>query len=329
MIRSYIKYVNDHKEVPLSLIFCGLVFGLIFYFAGEDLSYAAYPVVVCLFFMFIYSTYRFIKYKSRIDTLSIIINENWTDISKLPDTSTYTEQLYTELIHSLNEQKNNTISAKEEKLRTITEYITMWAHQIKTPISGLNLIVQDMSDDDSQAIKEKLFEIEQYVNSTLQFMRLDSFNSDLILEKVDIHDLSKQSARYFARQFITKHLTLKIDDFDMTIVTDEKWLLFAVNQIMSNAIKYTSEGGIRIYVEGTSLVIQDTGRGISKEDLPRLFENGFTGYNGHMDKKATGIGLYLSNKILTRLGASLKIESEVDKGTSVYIDLSSFDRQMN
>lgn len=324
MIKSYFNFIKDYKEVPLSLLFCGMIFTIIFYLSGEDMSYAAYPVVVCFFFLFIFSIFKFSKYKSRTDTLNVIIKEKWTDVSKLPETSKYTEDLYTDLVKNLNEHKNKIISEKEEKLRTITEYISMWAHQIKTPIAGLNLIVQDMSDEDSQAIKEKMFEIEQYVNSTLQFMRLDSFNSDLILEKVDVHDIAKQSARYFARQFITKYLSLKIEDFELTVITDEKWLLFAVNQIMSNAIKYTTEGGVRVYIDNTCLVIQDTGRGISKDDLPRLFENGFTGYNGHMDKKATGIGLYLSNRILTKLGASLRIESEVDVGTSVYIDLCEF-----
>jgi len=124
-----------------------------------------------------------------------------------------------------------------------------------------------------------------------------------------------------------KKISLDLQEMDTLVVTDEKWLVFVLKQILSNALKYTPAGRkISIYMDINfvkTLVIEDTGIGISAEDLPRIMERGFTGYNGRMDKKATGIGLYLTRQILDRLNHEITIESVSGQGTKVYINLSN------
>ncbi len=158
----------------------------------------------------------------------------------------------------------------------------------------------------------------------LSYLRLDSDTTDFVLKKFDIFDIVKQSVRKYAHLFIKKKINLNLEETSFTALTDEKWLSFAIEQILSNSLKYTKEGFISICLENEStLVIKDTGIGIAEEDLPRVFEKGFTGYNGRYDKKSTGIGLYLCKRILLKLGHTISINSRITEGTEVKINFNS------
>ena len=145
----------------------------------------------------------------------------------------------------------------------------------------------------------------------LGYLKIDGTSSDLLLQNYSLLDIVRQSVRKYAYMFIRKNIILELKEMNCTVLTDEKWLVFVIEQILSNALKYTSSGKISIYMEDTEeklLIIEDTGIGIAEEDLPRVFEKGFTGYNGRMDKKATGIGLYLCKKILDKLSHKITID---------------------
>ena len=206
------------------------------------------------------------------------------------------------------------------------EYYTMWVHQIKTPIAALHMILQSMElGKEKRAISQELFKIEQYVEMALHFVRMGTMSSDLRLESYSIKSIVNDVIKKYSTIFINKKIKLNLEDIDIEVITDEKWISFVLEQIISNALKYTKKGTISIYMDNKSketLVIEDTGIGIAKEDIPRVFERGFTGYNGRMDKKSTGIGLYLCKKILDNLSHKINIVSEVGKGTIVAIDFS-------
>ena len=203
--------------------------------------------------------------------------------------------------------------------RGAAAYYAMWAHQIKTPITAMNLLLQQPGEADKNALSAELFRIEQYVEMVLSYLKLDGNGSDFVLRKRQLDPIVRGCVRKYAKLFIMKKLPLNFTDTGMTVYTDEKWLSFMIEQLLSNALKYTSNGGISIYAEGKALVIEDTGIGISPEDLPRLGERGFTGYNGHEDKKSTGLGLYLCKTICGKLGHKLIIESKPQSGTRVKI----------
>ena len=164
----------------------------------------------------------------------------------------------------------------------------------------------------------------------LQYLRLESESSDLVLKTQNLDDIIRQAVKKYAPLFIRKKLTLVYEPVNCQVLTDEKWLEFVLEQILSNAIKYTKRGSVAVYMddrEEKTLVIADTGIGIAAEDVPRVFEKGFTGYNGRYDKRSTGIGLYLCRRVLNRLSHTIRIESEPGQGTRVYINLDTVNLQ--
>lgn len=199
------------------------------------------------------------------------------------------------------------------------DYFTLWAHQIKTPISAMRLIMQSEPELYNEELGQELFKIEQYVEMVLNYLRLDSDYTDFVLRRYSVDSMVKQSVRKYAKQFIRKKISLVYEGTDVTVVTDEKWLCFVLDQLLSNALKYTASGHIAITVTNEALIIEDTGIGIAPEDLPRVFEKGYTGYNGRTDKKSTGIGLYLCKRILTKLGHEISVESTLGEGTKVTV----------
>ena len=206
------------------------------------------------------------------------------------------------------------------------DYYTLWAHQIKTPIAAMRLLIQSGDGTlDTQGVRElesELFRTEQYVELALSYQRLNGAD-DLVIKRCRLDGIIRQAVRKYAMQFIRKGLTLSYDGVDCVVLTDEKWLEFVIEQLLANALKYTPTGGISIYMqEEKTLVIADTGIGIAPEDLPRVFEKGYTGYNGRADKKSTGIGLYLCRRILGQLGHTITAQSKPGEGTKVKLNLA-------
>ena len=241
---------------------------------------------------------------------------------QLPPPENLIEEDYRQLIRALGEEKQRQASAMDLRMSDMQDYFTLWAHQIKTPIAAMRLILQTKPENSAMEIEGELFRVEQYVEMVLNYLRLDSDSTDFVFRTCALDDIIRQCVRKYAKQFIRKRIRLEYEGTALQVLTDEKWLCFVIEQILSNALKYTAAGSIRIFTRGETLVIADTGMGIAPEDLPRVFEKGYTGYNGRTDKKATGIGLYLCKRILNRLGHEISISAQVGKGTRVSIDLS-------
>ena len=200
----------------------------------------------------------------------------------------------------------------------------MWVHQIKTPIAALRLLLQREPRSDTAALRAELFRIEQYVEMVLSYQRLGAGTVDLVLRRTELDSVVRSCVRKYAPLFITKKLPLELGETGLEAVTDEKWLAFVIEQLLSNALKYTEKGGIRILAEGRSLVIEDSGAGIAPEDLPRLGERGFTGYNGRAEHGSTGLGLYLCRRICGLLGHGLRFESELGRGTRAILSFPEY-----
>lgn len=201
------------------------------------------------------------------------------------------------------------------------DYYTTWAHQIKTPISVMRMTLQDVDTAEHRELLAELFRIEQYVEMALNWVRLGSDSMDFVFREYELDGIIRQAIHKYASQFIRRRLKLSYEPAEIIVLTDEKWLLFIIEQILSNAIKYTQEGGVSIRVQDKVLKIEDTGIGIAPEDVPRIFEKGFTGYNGRADKKSTGLGLYLCSLTAEKLSHKIWVESEVGQGTAVFLDL--------
>lgn len=209
-----------------------------------------------------------------------------------------------------------------EKVREKEDFFALWAHQVKTPIAALKLLLED-ENPNNYSCKRELFKIENYVEMALNYLRFEELSGDLVLEKCRLLPLVKQVVKKFSTIFIHQHLSIEFENLDCEILTDDKWFSFVLEQVLSNSLKYTKEGGIKIFSRDTDLgkeiVVKDTGVGIRTEDIPRVFEKGYTGYNGRVDKKASGIGLYLCKGVCNKLGHGIRVESEIGKGTDVII----------
>lgn len=248
---------------------------------------------------------------------------------ELPLAKDLIEKDFIELINILFEDKQKLTLAAEYNRIELMDYYTMWVHQIKTPIAALRLLIQTKESEQNRDLLAELFKIEEYVEMVLGYLRMESMSSDMLLKKYSLDDMVKQAVRKYASIFIKKKIRLDFSELNCDVLTDEKWLVFVIEQLLSNGLKYTGENGeILIYMDKTlpkTLVIEDTGIGIQEEDIPRVFEKGFTGFNGRFDKKSTGIGLYLCKKILNKLSHKIRMESKVGKGTKIRISLDTVD----
>lgn len=240
------------------------------------------------------------------------------------------EALYRSMIAKMRQEKEELIFEDQKRYTEMMDYYGMWAHQIKTPIAAMRILVQSGMDREENEENQKLFrqlqmelfKTEQYVERVLSYLKIGDIAKDMVLERCDLGKVVRQAVKKYSRLFILQKLSLEMGEIAEIVLTDEKWLSFVVEQILSNALKYTKSGSVSIYLEQEGvLVIKDTGIGISAEDLPRIMEKGYTGYNGRIDKRSTGIGLYLCKKVMDKLHHQLRIDSEDGKGTKVVLDL--------
>lgn len=320
VIRGYIK---QNIKVLLLFIVFALVFCIVFSLYNLETEAIYYSIILCTFIGLIYICINFINYYKKHIQLYKLQNEISISLENLPSPKTLMEEDYTNLILNLNKEYKTYISKSDIAKSDMIDYYTMWVHQIKTPISALKLLIQTSESEISSDLSSELFKIEQYVEMVLSYIRLGSNKNDFVLKEYDLDNIVRQAIRKYAPLFIRKKISLDFQPTNYKVLTDEKWLVFVIEQLLSNAIKYTNKGKISIYsLENKKLVIEDTGIGISKEDIPRIFDKGFTGYNGRTDKKATGLGLYLCKNILDKLSHKISIESEVGVKTKVILDLA-------
>ncbi len=353
--RSYLK---EKFRLILGYLFMAAVFYIVSFLYGyEEISQNMfYALELALFFGTVFLVWDFFGYYRKCQALMLALQREEEKSEAFPEAETLPERLYRQAVEDSEREKRKLLTEYDKKKRDMADYYTMWIHQIKTPIAAMRLLLQE--DDGSgefaskgeesagepgendgtgagrpgrerQREREELFKIERYAEMALYFARLDSLSSDLLFKSCEVSDIVKQAVKKYSVLFLRSGLSFRMEEFELRAVTDEKWLCFVVEQVFSNALKYTRKGGIAIYgadAEGnmregrtSCFVIEDTGIGIKKSDLPRIFERGFTGYNGRMDRKSTGIGLYLCDQIMGRLSHTIRVKSGPGKGTKVIL----------
>ena len=332
-IHFILNYIISKKKLFLMVLVCSAIFAFTFWMYGITVAAVLYPALVCMVIMAaafaIMACSEYGKWKNMQEILQRAVGDD-SEFVKILDTAEIRKQVNTtdeienELLEIIERLKNGGMRLNDSmnmKYSDMVDYYTMWVHQIKTPIASMHLILQKEDSEDSRRLRAELFRVEQYVQMVLCFLRLDSDFTDYVIKEYRVDDIIRPAVRRLAPQFIMKKLALEYEQTDEVALTDEKWLSFVVEQILSNAGKYTSSGSISIKCDGDRLVISDTGIGIAAEDLPRIFDKGYTGFNGRADRKASGIGLYLCRRICDNLGHSIKVESAAGHGTTIIIGL--------
>lgn len=314
------KYLRDRIRGIIVWAISMAVVGATYYLFNLPWEAIRYVFILNTFFYLVFMAFDLYRYVEKKQQLKQLTNAIAYRSNFIEPVGNSIESDYMDMLNILIDAKNRLTTQYDRGHTEMLDYYSMWVHQIKTPIAALDLMIQTTQDANKSSMAVELFKVEQYVNMALNYLRLDSEDSDFIFKPVDVEMCVKQVVKKYRRIFIEKKLgiVLHIEE-GSKIVTDEKWLVFALEQVLSNALKYTSEGDITISYAKGQLIIEDTGCGIQPEDLPRVFEKGFTGYNGRLNTKATGIGLYLTKRILEKLSLNVDVQSEVGKGTKVII----------
>lgn len=349
-MKLFLDYISKIKFYIILQLFPVMLAEIIFFLYQLPIEPMVYVTVFWLITGICACLNGFYRYRKKVEQLELIAAAPDINLSQMDSPVGQDERFQQEIMQQLNQMRIDVENASQKSSEDMTDYYTMWAHQIKTPIFALRLLLQESTEENKEKLSE-LFKIEQYVEMVLGYLRTEDMSSDLKLSRCSLDRIIRDQIHKYAGIFVSKKLTLTYESISQDVLTDEKWLGFVIGQILSNALKYTRTGGIRIYlekklsldtddvsisignddcnkVEKLTLVIEDTGIGIRAEDIPRIFEKGYTAVNGRDDNRATGIGLYLSNKIMRKLGHRLYITSAEEKGTKVFLEFSVEDLNM-
>lgn len=328
-MKLFLKYIKQRRRVIIAFGVFSLLFIVSFALYHLPMKAVIYPILLCVLFALIFAIFDFRRIRKKHDMLKSINGIIEIANREFPSADGVEDEDYQKIIRLLSAEYNDLSCVTSKRYSDTVDYYTVWAHQIKTPIASMKLTLQNEDSAMARKLSAELFRIEQYVEMVLTFLRLDSESTDYLFREYDLDTIIKQAVKKFSGEFIGRKISLKFEPTCKRIVTDEKWLSFVIEQVLSNALKYTRAGSITIFLDKEDMLhISDTGIGIAPEDLPRIFENGFTGYNGRSDKKASGIGLYLCKRVCNNLGHKITAESVVDVGTTIFIDLSQTKAQV-
>lgn len=322
-MKLFARYIKQRwRGIAVGIAFC-IFFIISFSLYHLPIAAVVYPATLCFLLGLILMILDFQRIRRKHKVLTSIRSLTDTITGTFPYIDGIEDEDYQQIIRLISDEHNAYCSEMNRSYSDMVDYYTVWVHQIKTPIASMRLHLQNEDTALSRKLSADLFRVEQYVEMVLTFLRLNSDSTDYVIKEHDLDSIIKQTVKKFAGEFIGRKLRLVYEPLNTTVITDEKWLSFVMEQVLSNALKYTPSGSISITLEpDKKLCIRDTGIGIEAEDMPRIFENGFTGYNGRSEKKASGIGLYLCKRICNNLGHKITAESEIDVGTVITIDLA-------
>ncbi|EOO26192.1 two-component sensor kinase yxdK [Bacillus cereus VD133] len=321
-------FVKDHIPFICFFVIQSFVTLLIYWLDGyTHLLTALYSIFLGVCFLIGYLIYRYYRHRRFYETLSHLpktLNESLKELDSSPVSIALQEVLEKQYSHC--QQILKTWEHRNEEHFT---FLNQWVHQMKTPLSVIELITQDTDDERLESISEEVDRMRIGLEMVLYMARLETFEQDFYVERVSlrkvVNEVIHENKRFFIRSYVYPKVKM---EQDFTVETDRKWLRFILNQIVSNAIKYSKGSRENITISsftnnGTLIIeIRDCGVGIPKADLPRVFQPFYTGENGRKFKESTGMGLYLVRSIIKKLGHDIEIESEIGVGTTVRIVLS-------
>lgn len=317
------EYLKMKKTSIIGILGVYAVLFVFAYLYRIPIEVILYPFILTIVFVLIVLLFDYIKYKEKVNKIIQICNDISSCYSvKINDKNIF-DEYYLDIINELLKENRKQVSQFQKKVSDINDYFSIWVHQIKTPIASMKLKI-DNEQIDSLQLASDLNRIDHYVDLVLSFLKFDEEKIDLYFRKTDVDRIMRESLKKFSNDFIIKKIRLDYKLSKREVLTDEKWLSFVFDQLLSNALKYTDKGTISIYYdEDSCLCIKDSGIGIALADMERLFEKGFTGYNGRQYKKASGIGLYMCKRMCDKLNIAISIESVVNEYTLVKLKFLS------
>ena len=316
------SFLWQYRKMALAFLLFAVIYLSVFFLYALEPEPVLYAMGLCGLVAIIIAGIRFEGFCREHRKRWQLLQHIDLEYENLPEAQTVSEKDYQQMINALGKINSGQQTDWQRERQDSLDYYTTWVHQIKTPIAVMRMTLQGEDTEEHRELLAELFRIEQYVDMVLSYIRLGSSQTDFVFQEYDLDIIIKQAIRKYAPQFVRYGLHLVYDPVEMKVLTDEKWLLFILEQLLSNAVKYTRKGTVTIAVSPEQVLsVSDTGMGIAPEDLPRIFEKGFTGYHGREDKKATGLGLYLCKQTAEKLGIKISAQSKPGQGSTFYLDL--------
>lgn len=315
-----------------------LILNLIIYSLLVILLKIANTPEIILFLIFIiwfiplivYMTLEYIKerrFYGDIENITKKLDKKYllSEIIKKPNY--YEGEIFYDALKEANRNMHEEVNFYKHLQSEYRDYIETWVHEIKTPIASAKLILENGHIKEKTALIDEISKIDQYITQALYYSRSTDVSNDYIVREFNLENIINECIRDNRKDFINKKIAVNIENIDIKVTSDPKWIKFIINQIIINSIKYSKKerGYINIYSlekenNKFSLIIEDNGIGIPKSDINRVFDKGFTGENGRRYGKSTGIGLYLCKKLCSKLNLEINLKSEVNNGTTVIIN---------
>ena len=240
-----------------------------------------------------------------------------------PEAKTFEQKVYVQTLRNVSDNYLKQIQKRNESAKEQLEFMTQWFHEIKTPIAVSRLLLE--TEVESLSLQEEMNRIEGYVEQALYFSRLHDFNKDYVIQEIDLEKLIKEIVMAESKTFISRKIKVEMPKINLTVLSDKKALTYIIRQLLLNSLKYTNEHGeisLTLNLKTKQLTLRDNGMGIPAEDLPRVFEKGFTGKNGRTHQRSTGMGLYLAKKTVEKLGHDISLSSQVGIFTEAILTFS-------
>ena len=290
-MKLFLDYMKSQSIILFGYLLVCIVFITIFVLATIEMEYVFLGIEILGFILLIY----------------LIVH--WFQYQKLSDVKDDNERL----VNENKTLKSEMLNQKDD----LNAYFLMWLHQIKTPMTVSKLLLEKPDETTNTKLKMQLMYIEQYINMAMNYLKMIDYSTDMDITQVNLDDIIKNLLKKYSLLFIHNHISLEYQSNLTYVVSDSQWLTILIEQILSNALKYTENGKIAIqYLEDKhALEIRDTGIGIRSEDIPKIFDRGYSGFNGRMNEKSSGLGLYLARKISERLNIQIEVESKLSKGS--------------
>ena len=290
-MKLFLDYMKSQSIILFGYLLVCIVFITISVLATIEMEYVFLGIEILGFILFVY----------------LIVH--WFHYQKLSDVKDDNERL----VNENKTLKSEMLNQKDD----LNAYFLMWLHQIKTPMTVSKLLLEKPDDTTNTKLKMQLMYIEQYINMAMNYLKMIDHSTDMDITQVNLDDIIKNLLKKYSLLFIHNHISLDYQSNAKYVVSDSQWLTILIEQILSNALKYTENGKISIqYLEDKhALEIKDTGIGIRSEDIPKIFDRGYSGFNGRMNEKSSGLGLYLARKISERLNIQIEVESKLSKGS--------------
>lgn len=272
--------------------------------------------------------YRF--YNLLINSINKL-DKKYYVLETMPEPNTYEEKIVVNTLYDINKSMIENIKKREESLTDFKEFVELWIHEVKLPISSLVLKCHNNKDKYSDEFLSIIRKLDNYVDQVLYYVRSEETDKDFIISEVNLKDIVKKVALKNKNDLLENNIDFKVNVDKLNINTDSKWLEYIINQIINNSIKYKKEENSIIKIESsqdkdtTILSIYDNGIGIPKRDIRSIFNKSFTGSNGRNKTKSTGMGLYIVNNLINKLGHKIKVESAENEYTKISIIFKNSD----